>query len=192
MSGAAEELRTFISIDVEDPSILSKVQSAQASLRQVGADLKIVGGQNVHVTMKFLGDVQRGMLSQVGQALDKLKFSPFTLELKGVGAFPNTNRISIIWIGIGMGAVEVERIYDQVESELSILGFKRENRSFNPHITIARVRSGRRRDELAGFVTKLSDNSFGSFKAEKVSLKQSILRPSGPEYRTLHEVRAAD
>jgi RNA 2',3'-cyclic 3'-phosphodiesterase len=182
-----EEIRCFISIDVEDPKILSGVRAVQSSLRNVGADLRIVGGENVHVTLKFLGNVQPEIMSKVKNVLSGMKFSPFTLELKGAGAFPNLNRISIIWVGIGTGAAEVEAIYDQVEHGMSGIGFARENRSFSPHITIARVRTGREREELAKLLGDLTENSFGSFTAEKVRLKQSILRPGGAEYRTLYE-----
>ena len=186
-----EEIRCFISIDVEDSKILSGVQAIQSSLRNVGADLRIVGGGNVHVTLKFLGSVRPEMLSRVKNVLDGLRFSPFVLELKGAGAFPSMSRISIIWVGIGTGAGEVERIYDQVEDGMTGLGFARENRRFNPHITIARVRTGRKREELAKLLAGLTENSFGSFTAENVRLKQSILRPGGPEYRTLFEATAS-
>jgi len=185
-----EEIRCFISIDVEDSRILSGVRAVQGSLRNVGADLRIVGGENVHVTLKFLGSVQPEVLSKIKDVLSGLRFSPFTLELKGVGAFPSLSRISIIWVGIGTGAEEVEKIYDQVEDGMSGLGFARENRRFNPHITIARVSTGRKREELAGLLGELTENSFGSFLADRVRLKQSILRPGGPEYRTLYEAKA--
>jgi len=184
-----EEIRSFISIDVEDPKILSGVRAVQSSLRNVGADLKIVGGENVHVTLKFLGNVPPEMLSKIGEVLSGLKFSPSTLELSGVGAFPSMSRITIIWVGIGTGAVEVENIYDQVEEGMSKLGFARETRRFSPHITIARVRTGRKREELAKLLEGLTENSFGSFIAHSVRLKQSILRPGSPEYHTLYEVK---
>ena len=183
-------IRSFISIDVEDQGILSGVERVQASLRNVGADLRIVGGLNVHVTLKFLGNLQSNMAGRVGDALDGLNFTPFRLELRGVGAFPNLNRISIVWIGIGAGAGEVEAIYNQVERSMSGLDFTRENRSFNPHITIARVRSARGKEQLAKLLTELQDNPFGSFTVDKVRLKQSILHPNGPEYRTIREVVA--
>jgi 2'-5' RNA ligase len=182
-----EEIRCFISIDVEDPKILSGVRAVQSSLRSVGADLRIVGGENVHVTLKFLGNVQPEVLSKVKSVLSGLSFSPFTLELKGAGAFPNLNRISIVWVGIGTGAAEVEAVYDQVEEGMSGLGFARENRRFSPHITIARVHTGRKREELARLLAELTENSFGSFTAEKVRLKQSILRSGGAQYHTLYE-----
>src|SRR2546428_12218985 len=155
-----EEIRSFISIDVEDPEILSGVRAVQSSLRNVGADLKIVGGENVHVTLKFLGNVPPEMLPKIGEVLSGLKFSPFTLELSGVGAFPSMSRITIIWVGIGTGAAEVENIYDQVEEGMSKLGFARETRRFSPYITIACGRTGGKREEFGKFSGVLSQECF--------------------------------
>ncbi len=182
-----QELRCFISIDVEDPAILARISAVQSSLANLGADLKIVDSGNVHVTLKFLGNVRAELLPELENALGKIKFSPFTLELKGVGAFPSLSRINVIWVGIGAGATEVERIYDQVEERMASVGFKREGRGFNAHITVARTRSGRKKEETAGLLTQMEDAVFGSFQADRVRLKRSILNPSGPEYSTLYE-----
>jgi len=89
---------------------------------------------------------------------------------------------------VNEGWSKVEQIYEQVEKLLSSLGFRRENRPFTPHITIARVRSGRKRDEVAKFLQRLTDESFGTITVDKVRLKQSILSSSGPKYSTLLEV----
>jgi 2'-5' RNA ligase len=98
--------------------------------------------------------------------------------------------MTVIWVGVNEGWSQVEQIYEQVEKLLSPLGFRQENRPFSPHITIARVRSGRKRDEMANFLQHLNDESFGSFTVDKVRLKQSILSSSGPKYSTLLEIPA--
>src|SRR5207248_1641806 len=89
--------------------------------------------------------------------------------------------------------LEDQQVLSRIASILSSLqalgvGFRRENRPFSPHITIARVRSGRKRDEIANFLHHLIDESFGTITVEKVRLKQSILSSSGPKYSTLLEV----
>jgi 2'-5' RNA ligase len=98
--------------------------------------------------------------------------------------------MNVIWVGIGEGWSQVELIYEQTERFLHQLGFSRETRAFSPHITVARVKSGRKRDEIAAFLGHLTEQSFGTFAVENVSLKQSILSPSGPKYSTLFEVPA--
>jgi 2'-5' RNA ligase len=185
---SGDQVRSFISIDLEDPQILSRVASILSSLQSVGGDLKPVERENIHLTLKFLGNVSTPRLGEVKVSLQQLDFPAFTAEIKGAGAFPNLNHMNVIWVGVNEGWSQVERIYEQVEKLLSGLGFRRENRPFSPHITIARVRSGKKRDEIANFLQHLSDESFGTITVDKVRLKQSILSSSGPKYSTLLEV----
>ncbi len=190
MDLSENQVRSFISIDLDDQQILSRVGSILSSLQAMGGDMKPVERENIHLTLKFLGNVSTPRLGDVKSSLQQLAFPPFTAEIKGAGAFPNLNHMSVIWVGVNEGWTQVEQVYEQVEKLLSPLGFRRENRPFSPHITIARVRSGRKRDEMANFLQHLDDESFGSFTVDKVRLKQSILSSSGPQYSTLQEVHA--
>jgi len=183
-----DQVRSFISIDFEDQQVLSRIASILSSLQALGGDLKAVEGENIHLTLKFLGNVSTPRLAEVKSSLKQLTFQSFTAEIKGAGAFPNLKHMNVIWVGVNEGWTQVEQIYEQVEKLLSGVGFKRENRRFSPHITIARVRSGRRRDETASFLQHLSEESFGTITVDKVQLKQSILSSSGPKYSTLLEV----
>ena len=183
-----DQVRSFISIDLEDQQILSRIASILSSLQSLGGDLKPVERENIHLTLKFLGNVTAPRLGEVKSSLQQLLFSAFTAEIKGAGAFPNLNHMNVIWVGVNEGWSQVEQIYEQVEKLLSSLGFRRENRPFSPHITVARVRSGRNRDEIANFLRRLGDETFGKITVNKVRLKQSILSSSGPKYSTLLEV----
>ena len=184
------QIRSFISIDLDDEKILSQVESIMASLLSLGGDLKRVERENIHLTLKFLGIVSASKLEEVTSALAKVTFPPFSLEIKGAGAFPNLKRMNVIWVGIGDGWSQVELIFEQTEKLLHQLGFSRETRAFSPHITVARVKSGRKRDEIAAFLGHLTDESFGNFTVENIRLKQSILSRSGPKYSTLFEAPA--
>lgn len=184
------QIRSFISIDLEDTKTLSQVESVTSSLVSLGGDLKPVERENIHLTLKFLGSVSISKLDEVKSALAEVTFPPFSLEIRGAGAFPNLKRMSVIWVGIEEGWSQVELIYEQTERLLHQLGFSRETRPFSPHITVARVKSGRKRDEIAAFLGHLTDESFGAFNVESVRLKQSVLSPSGPKYSTLFEVPA--
>jgi RNA 2',3'-cyclic 3'-phosphodiesterase len=183
-----EQVRSFISIDLEDQQIPSRIASILSSLQSLGGDLKPVERENIHLTLKFLGNVPASKLGEVKYSLQQLIFSAFSAVIKGAGAFPNLNHMNVIWVGVNEGWSQVEQIYEQVEKLLSGLGFRRENRPFSPHITIARVRSGRKRDEVANFLQRLTEESFGTIIVDKVRLKQSILSSSGPKYSTLLEV----
>jgi 2'-5' RNA ligase len=183
-----DQVRSFISIDLEDQQILSRVASIISSLQALGGDLKPVEVENIHLTLKFLGNVSTPRLADVKSSIKQLTFPSFSAEIKGTGAFPNLKHMNVVWVGVDEGWSQVEQIYEQVEKLLSSLGFRRENRPFSPHITIARVRSGRKRDEIGNFLQHLSEESFGAITVDKVRLKQSVLSSSGPKYSTLLEV----
>ena len=183
-----EQVRSLISIDLEDQQILSRIASILSSLQSLGGDLKPVERENIHLTLKFLGNVPGPRLGEVKSSLQQVIFSAFTAEIKGAGAFPNLNHMNVVWVGVNEGWSQVEQIYEQVEKLLSGLGFRREHRPFSPHITIARVRSGRKRDEVARFLQRLTEESFGTITVDKIRLKQSILSSSGPKYSTLLEI----
>ena len=185
-----DQIRSFVSIDLDDEQVLSRVESIISSLKSIGGDLKPVERENIHLTLKFLGDINKAKLAEVRKALSAVKFQPFQLEIKGAGAFPSLNRMNVIWVGIGEGWTQVQQIFEQIETLLHGQGFSRETRPFSPHVTIARVRSSRKKDETAAFLSHLSEESFGTFNAQHVRLKQSVLSPSGPAYSTLFEVNA--
>ncbi|SRR5260370_20057210 len=184
------QIRSFVSIDLDDEKVLFQVESIMSSLLSIGGDLKPVERENIHLTLKFLGNVSSSKLEEVKSALGQVTFPPFSLEIKGAGAFPNLKRMNVIWVGVGEGWSQVELIFEQTEKLLHKLGFSRETRPFSPHITVARVKSGRKRDEIAAFLGHLAEESFGTFPVESVRLKQSVLSPSGPKYSTLFEAPA--
>jgi len=186
-----DQVRSFVSIDLDDPSVRSRIESVSSSLRALGGDLKIVESENIHLTLKFLGNVSKTRLVEVGSAVQELVFPRFSIEIKGAGAFPNLNHMNVIWVGVETGWSYVEQIYEQLEDLMAGLGFRKENRPFSPHITIARVRTGRKRDEIAGFLRHLTEESFGTLTVDRVRLKQSILSSSGPKYSTLLEVKSS-
>jgi 2'-5' RNA ligase len=186
----SDQIRSFVSMDLDDEKILSKIESIVSSLKALGVDLKPVERENIHLTLKFLGNVSSAKLDEVREALSHVKFDRFQIGIKGAGAFPSMKRMKVIWVGIDEGWTNVQQIYEQSETRLHQIGFARETRPFSPHITIARIRSQRKSVETVAFLDHLSDESFGSFTALHLRLKQSVLSPSGPIYSTLFEVNA--
>ena len=178
-------VRCFIAVEVDDPSTLDGIAKAQSSLNSTEAHLKLVERENLHLTLKFLGDVREGLLPEVAKAVSETSFRPFRMALRGVGVFPNLRRPRVIWAGITEGVEELTAIFRDLEPRLVDLDFKPESRPFSPHITIARVRSGRNRDRLIEEVMALRDTDFGDFEARHVKLKKSILTPRGPIYTDL-------
>jgi 2'-5' RNA ligase len=166
---------------------LNRLAAAQKLLVQTGADLKLVEPQNIHITVRFLGNITPTMVEKIFEEMKQVKFSPFNVQLKGLGAFPNPNYARVVWAGITEGADQLKSVFSQLEPRLRGLGFTPDSKGFSPHLTIARVRSGRNKAQLAKLITEKAAYEFGVVNAKCLRLKKSDLTPRGPVYSTLKE-----
>jgi len=182
-------IRSFIALDIDDESLLHKFTTVQKKIHNAGADLKLVELKNIHITFKFLGEVNPITLDKVKEEMDGVKASAFNIEFEEVGTFPNIKRPRVIWIGIKKGLTELQKINDQLDPKLRQLGFVSDRKGFSPHVTIARVRSGRNKKELIDVLTEVKSTQFGSMHAGCLRLKKSTLASEGPIYSTIHEVK---
>jgi len=185
MSGT---IRAFFSFDIEDQTIMRRLTQVQNRLLSSGADLKSVKPQNIHLTIRFLGDISPAMVDAIYEEMKQLSFPPFTVELNGLGAFPKLTYPRVVWAGITKGTDELRNVFGQLEPRLRGLGFKPDNKGFSPHLTIARVRTGRNKAQLVKVIQELENYEFGTVKATCLRLKKSDLTPRGPIYSTLREV----
>lgn len=183
----SEKIRSFIAFDMENEEVLTRLSFVQKQLVETGADLKMVAPQNIHVTLRFLGDISPSMVDKVYEAMQKVQFAPFTVQLCGLGVFPSLNFPRVVWVGMTQGAEQLKSIFGQLEPQIQSLGFAKDAYGFSPHLTIARVRSGRNKQQLAEFVTKKANFDFGAICADCLRLKRSVLSPQGPTYSTLRE-----
>lgn len=183
----SEQIRSFIAFDLENEVVLSKLSAVQKLLMETGADLKMVAPQNIHATIRFLGDISPSMVEKVFDAMKKVEFTPFIIQLCGLGVFPSLNYPRVVWAGITQGAEQLKSVFSQLEPQIQALGFPKDNYGFSPHLTIARVRSGANKQHLAEFVTKKASHDFGTINANCLRLKRSQLSPKGPTYTTLKE-----
>ncbi len=184
----SEMIRTFIAFDINNPAVLQKFTEAQDSLTRTGADLKLVAPRNIHMTIRFLGDISATRIDSVHESMKKTDFSAFTCQIHGLGVFPHLGHPRVVWAGISKGSEELTRIANQLETELRQLGFRPDPKGFSPHLTLARVRTGRNKAELARCIQEMEDYEFGVVKADCLRLKKSLLTPQGPIYSTLREV----
>ena len=184
----AEIIRTFIAFDIDSDLVLKRLSEVQKTLTNTGADLKLVEPQNIHVTMRFLGDISPTSVDAIYEEMKKVTFKPFDIQLKGLGAFPNLKYARVVWIGIQKGANELKSVFDQLELRLQKLDFRPDPKGFSPHLTIARIKSGRNKAELARQIEEMADYECGVIKAEYLRLKKSVLTSKGPIYSTLKEV----
>lgn len=183
----SESIRSFMAFDIDDDNIKRKLSKTQNLLGQTGADLKLVETQNIHITMRFLGDISPAMVDKIFDEMKKIQFTAFNVQLKGVGVFPSLNYPRVVWVGMTEGIDQLRSIFDQLEPRLRALGFTPDQHGFSPHLTIARVRTGRNKPQLANFVKENANLNFGTIRAECLRLKKSILSPKGPTYSTIVE-----
>jgi 2'-5' RNA ligase len=183
----SESMRSFIAFDLQDEVVLNRLFLIQQLLIKTGADLKLVETQNIHVTVRFLGEISQSTMEKVFEAMKKVKFTPFNIQIRGLGAFPSLNYPRVVWAGMTEGVEQLKNIFSQLEPQMRALGFEPDTHGFSPHLTIARVRSGANKQRLAEVVSKETDYDFGPIKANCLRLKKSQLSPKGPTYSTVKE-----
>ncbi len=183
----SESIRSFLAFDIESDTVLNRLATAQRQLVQTGADMKLVEPQNIHITIRFLGNITPAMVEEIFDEMKQVEFTPFNVQIKGLGAFPNPRYPRVAWAGITQGAEQLKNIFNQLEPRLRGLGFTPDTRGFSPHLTIARVRSGRNKQQLADSLTKNANYEIGAVDARCLRLKKSALTPRGPIYSTLKE-----
>jgi len=176
-------VRAFIALDLS-PEIREEIGKIQADLRQCRAKLTLVNPDIIHITMKFLGEVDEKDIPAIIRALEDVRSEPFAIEVSGVGV-NNPRSPRVVWARID--PVEAcKALNDRIETALEPLGFAREKRPYTPHATIARVRQHDRSLDTA--IRPHSERLFGRCTIDRFSLKKSVLTPKGPVYESIAEV----
>lgn len=183
-----ETIRSFIAFDINNPSVLEKFSEVQDVLVKTGADLRLVEPPNIHMTIRFLGAIQAPMVDSILAGMKQVEFQAFDCEIHGLGVFPNLRYTRVVWAGMKRGSDELKKVSGQLELHLRKLGFRPDPKGFSPHLTLARVKTGRNIGELANQIQALTDYDFGIVRADCLKLKKSVLTPQGPIYSTLGEV----
>jgi len=184
-------MRTFIAIDIS-PEIRSAIGRIQSHLKYAGADVKWVAPENIHLTMKFLGEIDETMLGRVEASLEHIARSTrqFEFSVEGVGVFPKIDFPRVIWIGLGRGSDQLTCLAALLDDEMLKLGFEKDPRQFEPHLTIGRVRSEHNKEKLMEKIISLPPEVLlesGSCRINSLTLFKSTLTPEGPIYSVLHE-----
>ena len=178
-------MRTFIAIDVSD-EVRRAVGTFTSALKKEKARVSWVKPGNVHITLKFLGEIDEEKIPGINEAIKicALNQKPFEIEIKGSGGFPNLHRPRVIWVGLTEGTEELKRLAGALDNELSKLGFQKEKRAFKPHLTVGRVKAV---IDTESFIEKMQSIDFygGRFTAVEMSLMKSDLKPTGAEYTKL-------
>jgi len=183
-----EPIRSFVAFDINNEEVLRRLSKVQDRLAKTGAALKLIKLENIHITMRFLGNVQPNMVDRIHREMEQVAFTPFDVEIRGVGAFPKLKYPRVVWVGIQKGTDNLKDVFNQLEPRLRKLGFKPDSKGFSPHITIARVKTSLNKVELIRCINELANSEFGVLKADCLKLKKSVLTPKGPIYSTLKEI----
>jgi 2'-5' RNA ligase len=158
-------------------------QEALAVARRLplGDRVRWIRPENVHLTLKFLGDVREEALDSICAALGEAcaGYAPFDVGLMGLGAFPSARRARILWAGTSMGSDRLRSVAADVDAALVPLGFESEKRPYTPHMTLGRVRGRPASLDLP------SDAEGPGFRVEHVELMKSTLTQEGPIYKSL-------
>ncbi len=178
-------MRAFISINI--PCDIS------VNFNELINDVKFkaVAPENIHLTLKFLGEITQKDAEEISDALNFIgNEKKFKISLKGIGAFPNENYVRVLWINVVEGSKEICELQRNIDD---VLKFKfPPEKDFVPHLTIARIKYVYNKEGLKKFIEKYNDFEFAKFTAEKVSLMKSELRKEGPIYSEIHNFPLKD
>ena len=186
----AKPIRTFIAVKLPD-DVIEGLREVQKSLKREGLDIKWVRPENIHLTLKFLGDIQASAAEGVGSALKAAaaEFPPLTLSAAGLGAFPSVKRPRVLWAGVGGDREVLARLHARIEQALYELGIEKENKTFKGHLTLGRIKGRVDPDLMIDAVGKYAHMASRGFVADTLYLIKSELKPSGPVYTDLVSAR---
>lgn len=175
-------MRAFIAIALPN-AVHAELARQQQLCRRAGRDARWTRAEGIHLTLKFLGEISSAQTQGVAEALAGLgNLEPFSVEIRGFGFFPEARRPRVFWAGVEAPQA-LAALASRVEEALATLGFAREQRAFNPHLTLARFKSPRPQPELAALTEREKNLSLGTFEVSEFFLFESRLSPQGAEYR---------
>lgn len=182
-------IRTFIAfpLSIELQKIIKHVQN---HLKQLDCHIKWGNPENIHLTIKFLGDVKLKNIEALTNLMSNLfkDTKSIKTDLTQLGAFPNSNRPRIVWIGLKDATQEIARLAKTIDKELGSIGFKKDPKPFTPHITIGRLRSPRNVIHLSQAISEFHLPENHTEHLNRIVLFKSTLTPQGPIHESLLEI----
>ena len=178
------QIRSFVAINLPD-GVRAGLAALSGARKTSDNAIRWTPPEQIHLTLKFFGDVESGSLGDLEAALCRAcaGAKPFTLEAVGAGAFPNLRRPRVLWAGLQGDLQPLSALFERVQHETEAWG-RREERGFSPHLTLGRVKEGRTPD-LRDWAVKQAQTRFGSWQVRKIHLIRSVLSPGGAQYSEL-------
>jgi len=189
MAAADAKIRAFAAVEIGD-GVRDAVAALIGRVRAIPMRVSWVHPENLHVTLRFLGEVDRDQFTQYAEQVREgiAGTCAFDATVRGVGAFPNTRRPSVIWVGLESHSESLGRIQEIAERAARSVQLPAEERVFIPHITLGRVRRGSASADITKYLDAEKDFEAGAFAVEAVSLFSSELTPQGAKYTRLHRL----
>jgi 2'-5' RNA ligase len=177
-------VRLFVAIQIPD-DIRASIASLLQEFYAIAPQVKWIRPENLHVTLKFLGETDSSKLPAIEESLSAVHLvRPVTLNFFGLGFFPNAKRPGVIWAGVESSS-NLQALADEVDGQMASLGFPKKDRAFTPHLTLARLGRIALPRTLAVTIAHDSSRQFGSFTASEFYLVESKLKSTGAEYTAL-------
>jgi 2'-5' RNA ligase len=189
-----EPVRSFIAIELPD-ELKSRLAELQTQLKTgKHYSVKWVNPYSIHLTLKFLGSISIDSTREITNAMEDAiqGISPFHLEAKRLGVFPNLKRVQVIWVGISGETDKLDQLHKQLESRLARLDFSPESRPFTPHLTLARLRNQASPDERQQLGQAIASTKFKTacaINVDAINLMKSQLTREGAIYNKISSVR---
>ncbi len=185
MGGIA--LRTFVAIEL-DEAVKGPVEALSRRLRVYGAQASWVRPENMHLTLRFFGDIADDQAAQLVEMLAEAckETPPFPLHVRGIGVFPNARKPSVLWVGVEPFEGGLAQLYAAAENAARAIGLP-PDKAFHPHVTLARIRDARTARPLMDALDGEASFDAGAFEVCGMTLLSSELTPKGPIYRVVRE-----
>jgi len=176
-------MRTFIAIELPR-HITAAMGDVQETLKSSKLNIRWVRPENIHLTLKFLGDTPPEAVDTISRTLSEsvLNFSPISLSAKGSGAFPGIKNPRVIWVGLSGQVPRLKTLQQALEENLTAIGFEKEKRTFKGHLTLGRTKGAVDPVKLNAALNEILDFETEPFLADRIFLFQSDLKPTGPVY----------
>lgn len=183
-------MRLFVALEIPS-AVRQNLAALLVELRTITKEPRWVRPENLHVTLKFLGEVAEEKVNSVRSALRQVRSEQVvTLKFCGLGSFPNEKHPYVFWAGM-KAAANLKPLAADIEIAMEKQGIPREKREFSPHLTLARFERGHFPEALQKAIAANAQREFGSLRTNEFHLIQSKLRPSGAEYTTLERFQFA-
>ena len=184
-----QTIRTFIAIKLPENTITS-LREVQEGIRSHGIHLRWVRPENIHLTLKFLGDIKEDNLEKITAALHEsiAAYEPISLYAKGLGVFPGIKRPRVVWVGIAGQLESLIGLQQSLEQGLEGLGFEKEKRPFKGHLTLGRIKRRIDPKQLGNALIKYDEFKSETFSAENIVMYKSELKPTGAVYTEIVKI----